>query len=138
MTVSRSASASSVSIVSMSRIGSTRAFDVGDVAAIEAADDVQDRVHLADVREELVAQPFAGAAPRTMPAMSTTRTAAGMIFSVSENWLMIAQPLVRHRDDADVRLDRRKRIIRRQRPRGGQRVENGALADVGQPDNSDF
>ena len=37
------------------------ALDVDDVGVLEAADDVQDRVHLADVREELVAQPFAGA-----------------------------------------------------------------------------
>ena len=77
-----------MSIVSMSRIGSTVPSTCMMSPSFEAADDVQDRVHLADVREELVAQPFARAAPRTMPAMSTTRTAAGTIFSVSMNWLM--------------------------------------------------
>ena len=35
------------------------ALDVGDVAALEAAQDVDDGVHLADVGEELVAEAFA-------------------------------------------------------------------------------
>ena len=73
-----------------------------------------------------------------MPAMSTTRTAAGMIFSVLMNWLMTLQPLIRHGDDADVGLDGGKRVIRGQRAGGGQRVKEGALADVGQADDSDF
>src|SRR5205814_4152930 len=37
------------------------AFDVCNVVAFEAADDVQNRVDLADVREEFVAQTVAGA-----------------------------------------------------------------------------
>ena len=57
--LSRSASISSVSTVSASAIGSTRPFDVGHVAALEAAQHVDDRVDLADVGEELVAEPFA-------------------------------------------------------------------------------
>ena len=58
-TVSRSASASSVLMTSMSRSGSMRAGDVHDVVVLEAAHDVRDRVGLADVREELVAEAFA-------------------------------------------------------------------------------
>ena len=58
-TVSRSFSISSVSIVSMSRSGSTRALDVDDVRVLEAAHDVDDGVDLADVGQKLVAQPLA-------------------------------------------------------------------------------
>ena len=40
-----------------------RSFDMDDVAAFKAADDVQNRVNLADVRQKLVAQPFTRAGP---------------------------------------------------------------------------
>ena len=65
-TAARSASASSVWIVSMSEIGSTLPGDVHDVVVVEAAHDVRDRVGLADVGEELVAEALAlrRAAPR--------------------------------------------------------------------------
>ncbi len=51
--------------------------DVDDVLVLEAADDVDDGVHLADVGEELVAQPLALAGALTRPAMSTNSMAAG-------------------------------------------------------------
>ena len=50
---------SSVSTVSASAIGIDPALDVGDVAVLEAAQHVDDRIDLADVGEELVAEPFA-------------------------------------------------------------------------------
>lgn len=53
------------------------AVDVDDVLVLEGPDDLADRVGLADVREELVAQALALEAPRTMPAMSTKSTVAG-------------------------------------------------------------
>ena len=58
-TVSRSASPSSTSIVSTSRSGSGAAVDVHDVLVVEAAHHVDDRVGLADVAEELVAEALA-------------------------------------------------------------------------------
>ena len=58
-TVSRSASRSSVLMMSMSCERVDVAGDVDDFGVMEAADHVQDRVGLADVREELVAQAFA-------------------------------------------------------------------------------
>src|SRR6266550_1730657 len=57
-------------------------------------------------------------APRTSPAMSTKASRVG------------------HCDLAEVRLDGAERIILRLRGRGlGQRVEQGGLADVRQPDD---
>ena len=66
------------------RKGLDLAFDVGDVVGVglEASDDVEDGVDLADVGEELVAQPSPSEAPRTMPAMSTRRSEAGTTFCV--------------------------------------------------------
>ena len=53
-----------------------------DVRVLEAAHDLHDRVDLADVGEELVAEPFALVAPLTRPAMSTNSIAAGITFCV--------------------------------------------------------
>src|SRR5690606_38286224 len=47
------------------------------------------------------------------------------------------KPRLRHRDFADVRLDGAKRIVRRLRGRRlRQRIEQGGLADVRQPDDA--
>lgn len=61
-------------------LGRDLAVDVDDVLILEGADDLADRVRLADVREELVAQALPSLAPRTMPAMSTKSTVAGSSF----------------------------------------------------------
>jgi hypothetical protein len=51
-----SASMSSVSMVSASRMRVHGALDMGDVAILEAAEDMHDGVHLTNVSQELVAQ----------------------------------------------------------------------------------
>ena len=62
------------------------AVDVHDVGVGEHPDHLADRVGLADVGQELVAQPGAlGLAPLTMPAMSTNDTTAGTIFAECEH-----------------------------------------------------
>ncbi len=57
--VARSASASSVLMTSMSRQRVDAAGHVHDVVVLEAAHHVRDRIDLADVRQELVAEPLA-------------------------------------------------------------------------------
>ena len=57
--LSISASISSVSIVSASATGIDPALDMGHVAVLKAAQHMGDRVHLADIGQELVAQPLA-------------------------------------------------------------------------------
>ena len=47
------------------------------------------------------------------------------------------QPVVGHADDADVGLDRRERVVRREDVVLGQRVEEGRLARVGESDDAD-
>ena len=49
----------------------------------------------------------------------------------------LVEPLVGHRDAADVRLDRAERIIRRLRRGGlGKRIEKRRFADVRQADDA--
>ena len=49
----------------------------------------------------------------------------------------LVQPRVRQRHDADVRLDRGERVVCSQSRGAGEGVEQGRLADVGQPGDSD-
>src|SRR5262249_49007894 len=46
------------------------------------------------------------------------------------------EPRVGNGHDADVRFDGAERVVRDRRPGGRQRVEQGRLADVGQPDDA--
>ena len=109
---------------------------MGDVAALEAAQHMDDGIDLADVAEKLVAEPFAG------------RGAAHQAGNVDElelglddrlgagNAGDLLQARIGHGDAADIRLDRAEGIIGRLRGRRlGQRIEQGGLADIRQPDN---
>ena len=113
------------------------AVDVGDVVVAEDPGDLADRGRLADVGEELVAQPLPlrGAAhdagdvhelDRGRHQSARTRTAR-----------QARQPRVGYADDADVRLDRRERVVRREHVVLGQRVEERGLAGVGKSDDAD-
>ena len=114
------------------------AVDVGDVRIVEDADDLADRVGLADVGQELVAQALPlGGAPHDARRCRRTRMVAGTIFGEPKISASSSQARVGHADHADVGLDRRERVVRRQRVVLGQRVEQGGLADVRQPDDSD-
>ena len=113
------------------------AFDMGDVAAFEAAQHVDDCIHLSDVRQELVAEAFA------------LRRAADQSGDVDELNLRFdflrglrdcgnaVQPLVGHGDAPNIGLDRAERIIGRLRCRRlREGVEQGGFADVRQADDA--
>ena len=116
------------------RIG--RALDMRDVRVFKAADDVNDRVAAADVREELVAEPLA------------LRRALDKACNVDElddggrellGVVLVAQPfepLVRHGHDADVRVDGAERVVVRGDTRVRDGVEQSGLADIRQPDDT--
>ena len=113
--------------------------DMLDVVILEAAQDMDDRVDLADVAEELVAEPFAlGRAlhqPGDVDEAELGRDDLGRAGDGRE----LVEARIGHRDLADVRLDRAERIIGRlRRLRLGQRVEEGRLADVRQADDAAF
>ena len=98
---------------------------------------MRDGVDLADVAEELVAEPFAfrGAAHEAgdVDEGQPRRNDLGRLRQPRE----VVEPRIRHRDLADIRLDGAERIIRRLRGGGlGQRIEERRLAHIRQADDA--
>ncbi len=85
----------------------------------------------------LLPRPSPCDAPATMPAMSTNSTVAGSTLALAEHLRELRQPVVRDPDHADVGLDRRERVVRREDVVLGQSVEEGRLARVGESDDAD-
>ena len=112
------------------------ALDVRNIRVLKAAHHMRDGIHLPDMLEELVAEPFAfrraAHQPRDVDEPHRRRRRFFRLIHLMQN----AEPRVRHVHHADVRLDRAERIIRGLRPRFRDRVEKRALADVRQPDDS--
>ena len=113
------------------------AVDVGDVLVAEDARDLADRGRFADVREELVAQALAlrRAADDAGDVDELHRGRQQLLRAVDLRELR--EPVVRYADDADVGLDRRERVVRREHVVLGQRVEERRLACVGETDDAD-
>ena len=95
-----------------------------DVVVLEAAQHVDHRIDLADVAEELVAQPFALARPAHQPGDIDKAELRRDDLLAARNPRQLIQPRIGNADISDVRFDRAERIIRRLcRLRFGQRVE---------------
>ena len=111
--------------------------DMGDVGVVEAADDVEDGVHAADVPEELVAEAF---------ALGRAADKAGDVDELDLSLDLLrrfgdvadaVEPFVGDGDAADVWLDRAEGIVGRLRRRSlGQRVEKCGFANVRQADDA--
>ena len=110
---------------------------MGDVAVLEAAQHMDDGVDLADIGEELVAQPLAlGRAAHKSGDIDELQRGRHDFRGLADCGEHI-QPFVGDRDASDIRFDRAERIVRRLRRGGGsQRVEQSGLADVRQPNNT--
>ena len=110
--------------------------DVHHFRVLEAAHHVGDGVGLADVGEELVAQAFAlrraGDETGDVDEFDHCRHHLLRLLDAGDD----LQPLVGHRDDADVRLDGAERIVLRRDAGLGERVEESGLADVRQADDA--
>ena len=114
-----------------------RRADVMDVGVLEAADDLHDRVHLADVAEELVAQAFARARAfhETGDVDELDRGRDDLLRT--REFRQDFEPRIGHGDDAEVRIDRAERIVRRLRlARSGDGVEERRFSDIRQADDS--
>ena len=114
-----------------------RTVDVHDVVVGEATDDLGDRVGLADVREELVAEPLTLAGAAHDAGDVDERDRGGKDPLRTEHLGELLEPRIGQVHHADVRLDRRERIVRGEHVVLGQSVEQGRLADVGETDDSD-
>jgi len=110
---------------------------VDHVAVREVARDQADRVCLADVGEELVPEALTHAGSAHDARDVDEGDGGGDDPLAAEDRGEPLEPGVAQGDDADVRLDRRERVVRREHGCPGQRVEEGGLADVGQPDDAD-
>ncbi len=109
-----------------------------DVLVVVGADDVEDRVGLADVPEELVAEPLALAGTLHEPRDVVEGDRVRDDVARADHGGDLGEPLVLDRHDRDVRLDRGERVVGCLRPRPGQRVEERGLARVGHSDDSDL
>lgn len=118
-------------------LGRDLAVDVDDVLVLEGADDLADRVRLADVREELVAQALTlgSAAHDARDVDEVDRRREDLLGA--EDLRELAEAGVGDADHAHVRLDRGERVVGRQHVVLGQGVEQGRLADIRQADDSD-
>ena len=95
-----------------------------DVVVLEAAQDVDDRVDLADIAEELVAKAFALARAFHQPGDIDEGELGLDNLGRAGDPRDFAEPRVGNRDLPDIGLDRAERIIRRlRRLRLGQRIE---------------
>ena len=110
-----------------------RALGVDDVLVGVGADDVQQRVALADVGQELVAQAL---------ALGRARDEAGDVVELDrvpddvgglDRLGHLLHPLVLDGDDGDVGLDRRERVVGGLGTGLAERVEQRGLARVGHP-----
>ena len=114
------------------------AVGMGDAGIGVAADDVADRVGLADRGEELVAQPlpFGGALDQAGDVVEGDRRRHQL--GAAHGLADLLQALVGHLGDRHVGLDRRERVVAGLRAALGQGVEEGRLARVGQADDPDL
>ncbi len=137
--LSRSASISSVSMVSISASGailpSTWVMSPSSKQRTTWAMASHSRI----LARNWLPRPSPCEAPRTRPAMSTKVRRVGTICAELAISRQRVEARIRHRHLADIRLDGAERIIRRLRRRGlRQRVEEGRLADVRQADDAAF
>ena len=113
------------------------AVDMHDVVVLERAHDLADRVGLADVGQELVAQAFAlGGALDDAGDVHEGHRGRQDLLGVNQLG-QHRQTIVRQRHDTGVRLDGGERIVFGQHVVAGQGIEHGGLADIGQSDDSD-
>ena len=135
---SRSAASSSVSIRSMSEAGSTLPSGMRDAGGRVAADDVADRVGLADRGQEAVAEPLAlgRAANQAGDVVELDRLVEHL--RGADGRRDPVEPVVGYGDDRDVGLDRRERVVAGFGAATGQRVEEGRLARVRHTDDADL
>src|SRR5467141_1787225 len=107
-----------------------------DVAALEAAHYVRDRVHFADVRQELIAESLAlrGAGDQTCDVDKLDRGRHDLLGLRDRGQLRQAR--VRHGDHAEVWINGTERIILGRYLCARERVEQGRLADIGQTNDA--
>ena len=111
--------------------------DMCHVAVLEAAQHMGDGVDLADIGQELVAQALAlGGALHQAGDVDELELGVDDL-GRGRDGRELVEPRIGHGDAADIGLDGAERIVGRlRRLGGGERIEQGRLADIGQADDS--
>ncbi len=135
--ICKSASISSVSIVSMSRMGSTPP-STWITSPLKQRTTCTIASTLRMWLRNLLPSPCPSLAPRTSPAISTSSQDGGNDFLRRDVLLDASESIVGNGNDADVRFDRAEGIVLARDARCGEGVEQRALSDVRQPDDSGF
>src|SRR6202040_1190259 len=113
--------------------------DMGDVAILEAAHDMGDRIAFADISQKLIAEPFALRGAAHEARYIDKRKPGWNDFLGACDFRQSFEPRVWHRDIAGIGFDGAKGIIRGlRRRRLRQRVEERRFADVGQTNDAAF
>ena len=117
------------------RVG--RSHDVRDVGVFKTAHDMHDCVRLADVLQELVAQSFArGRARHEAGDINELHHRRHRALGLHDDGKLV-QPIIGHFNHADIRLDGAERVVRGFGLGGGEGVEEGGFADVGEADDTE-
>src|SRR5262245_38502616 len=104
-----------------------------DIATFETANDLHDRVYFADVTEELVAEAFAGTRAFHEPGGVDEVNRGRGAFRRMRKLRKHLKARVGHGYDAEIGIDRAKRIVRGLRFSGaGDGVEKGGFSNVRQ------
>ena len=135
--VSRSASTSSVLIVSMSATGSSAPATWTTSGSSKQRTTCTMASTSRMCWRNLLPRPSPCEAPLTSPAMSTNSIVAGTMRSDFDDLRERLEPGVGHGDDADVRLDRAERVVRGLRlARAREGVEERGFPDVRETDDA--
>ena len=112
---------------------------VGHVIIDKATQHINNRIHLADIGQELVAKPLTLARAFHQAGNVYKAHTCGNDTCRTGNGSKLFKAWLGHSHIAHIRLDRAKRIVSRLRGcRLRQRVEQRRLAHVGQTDNTAF
>ena len=114
------------------------AVDMDHVLILKAAYDVHDRVAFAYIGKKLVTEALAlRRAPDKACDIDKIHGGRRCLAGMAERRKK-REPLIRHRHDADIRVDRAERVVRRFRTRLRQRIKQRALPDVRESYDSEF
>ena len=111
---------------------------VHHIPVLETAHHVRDGIHLAYVRQELVAQPLALRGAGNQPGDIDELDGGRNDLLRPGNIAQLLQPRIRHRHHAHIGVDGTEGEIGRGDTGLGQRVEQSGFANIGQTDDSAF
>ncbi len=113
-----------------------RAVHMYNVGVLKATHNMDNRVHLADVRKELIAQAFALACPAYKPRNVYKFNYSGRRLCGIIHFRKLCKPFVRYGNNAHIRVDGAEGIVSGLGLSQRHRIKQGTFAHVGQTHDS--